>query len=188
MKIVTRELTPERWPDFEALFGASNGGCGGCWCMFWRVDEGEKYANLKGARAKQRMKALILDGKAKGVLAYDGDAPVAWLSYGPRREYPKLDRAPSLACDDADDVWSMPCFFVKAGHRGKGVATALLSHAVKSVKKAGGKIAEGYPYKVSGKSPAAFIWTGVPQLFEREGFEVVEKRAKGKQRMRKKLR
>ena len=28
-------LTPERWDDFEALFGP-RGACGGCWCMYWR--------------------------------------------------------------------------------------------------------------------------------------------------------
>ncbi|HEB84575.1 MAG TPA: N-acetyltransferase, partial [Bacteroidetes bacterium] len=28
-------LSPERWGDFEALFG-ERGACGGCWCMYWR--------------------------------------------------------------------------------------------------------------------------------------------------------
>src|SRR5438045_2175455 len=137
MKIVIRELTPSRWADFEALFGSANGVCGGCWCMFWRLEDGERYADLKGAKAKARMKTLILSGDARGVLAYAGDEVVGWLSYGPRRNYPRLDRAPSLACDDADRVWSLPCFFVKAGFRGEGVARALLGHAVKSLKKAG---------------------------------------------------
>src|SRR4051812_33944445 len=114
MKIVTRELTPARWPDFEALFESANGVCGGCWCMFWRLNEGERYGDIKGPRARRRMRALIASGKARGVLAYAGKEAVGWLSYGPRREYPKLDRAPSLRCDDADSVWSLPCFFVKA--------------------------------------------------------------------------
>ena len=134
------------------------------------------------------MKALVLEGRARGVLAYAGEEPVGWLSYGKRREYPKLDRAPSLAVDDADRVWSLPCFFVKAGFRGQGVAGKLLDHALRAMKKAKAEIAEGYPSKVSGKAAAAFIYTGVPSLFERAGFEIAQARPKGKQRMRKTLR
>ena len=29
-------LTPERWADFEELFG-ERGAAGGCWCMWWRL-------------------------------------------------------------------------------------------------------------------------------------------------------
>src|SRR5690606_32344484 len=34
-------LTPERWPDFERLFGRA-GGYGGCWCMWFR-QTGKEY-------------------------------------------------------------------------------------------------------------------------------------------------
>ena len=33
-------LTPERWKDFEELFGP-RGACGGCWCMWWRLKRSE---------------------------------------------------------------------------------------------------------------------------------------------------
>jgi GNAT superfamily N-acetyltransferase len=186
-RVRVEELGPAKWPDFERLFG-SNGACGGCWCMFWRVEKGERFDALKGEPARRRMKKLIESGAALGALAYVGDEPVGWLSYGPRRDYPKLDRAPSLACDDADQVWSAPCFFVKAKFRGQGVASALLEHATRALKGRGAKILEGYPSKVAGKSAAAFIWTGTTGLFERAGFEYAEKRPRGKQRMRKRLR
>ena len=181
------DLSPEKWDDFERLFASSNGVCGGCWCMFWRLEKGENYDALKGAPARRRMKALVDSGKALGCLAYDGDEPVGWLSYGPRRDYAKLDRAPSLACDDADQVWSLPCFFVKAKSRGQGVATALLAHAARVLKARGVKIAEAYPVKSGARSPAAFIYTGTTRLFERAGFEYAEQRPRGKQRMRKRL-
>lgn len=29
-------LTPQRWDDFEKLFG-EKGAYGGCWCMWWRT-------------------------------------------------------------------------------------------------------------------------------------------------------
>jgi GNAT superfamily N-acetyltransferase len=182
------ELTPERWDDFEALFASANGVCGGCWCMFWRLERGESYEAVKGDPARRRMKRLVQSGAALGVLAYDGKDPVGWLSYGPRRDYPKLDRAPSLAVEDADRVWSLPCFFVKRGHRGKGVARALLARALEQLQARGVEIAEAYPVRPqAGKVSPAFAYTGVVSLFEKAGFSMAQARPQGKQRVRKVL-
>jgi GNAT superfamily N-acetyltransferase len=187
-KIVTKELTPALWPDLETLFG-KNGACAGCWCMFWRLEKGENLKSAGVKNTKRRFKKLVTDGAAHGVLAYLDGVPVGWCSFDKRTDYLALNRAPSLACEDAEKVWSLPCFFIKAGFRGKGVARALLKAALAAMKKRGAKIAEAYPVKPTsaGKIPAAFAYTGVPALFEPEGFELVQLKPRGKQRMRRTL-
>ena len=188
--IETRELSPELWPAFEKLFGA-NGACAGCWCMFWRLEEGERFNDVKGAEAKRRMKALVRNAEAQGLLAFVEGEPVGWLALGPRREFKKLDRAPSLRCDDADDVWSLPCFFVHKDWRGQGVATALLKAALPVLEARGAKVVEGYPVKPplgTAKLASSFAYTGTVSLFLKQGFELAAKRPKGKQRVRKQLR
>jgi len=146
MTLEIKDLTPKLWPQYEKLFGAK-GACGGCWCMSWRIEKGEQWAQVKGEEAKRRMRALIEKGRAHGVLAFVDGEPVGWCAYGRRPEFARLDRSPSLACDDAQEVWSLPCFFVKRGHRGQGVASALLAGAMKMMKKRGARLAEGYPAK-----------------------------------------
>ncbi len=192
MKVRVEPLTPSRWADVELLFGAK-GACAGCWCMFWRLKKGERFDDVKGATARRRFKALVQSGEAQGLLAFvEGEAaPVGWLSYGARREFAKLDRAPSLKCDDADQVHSLPCFFIRPGFRGHGVATALLNAGVTSLKKAGARIIEGYPVKPprpGEKIPAAFAYTGTLPLFQKAGFVLVSEKASGKQRMRRVIR
>jgi len=155
--------------------------------MSWRLEKGEKWDAIKGPEAKRRLKKLITSGKAYGALAYFQGEPVGWCSYGPRPDYPKLDRAPSLSCDDAEKVWSIPCFFIKRGFRGKGVASALLENSLRFLKRRGVKIVEGYPvkpYKDGQPTPDAFAWTGTRSLFEKFGFEVVGNPDGGKQRVR----
>ena len=44
-------LTPALWPALEQLFG-EHGACGGCWCMFWRIEKGERYADICGPRVE----------------------------------------------------------------------------------------------------------------------------------------
>jgi GNAT superfamily N-acetyltransferase len=185
----TRELTPDLWPQLAELFGAK-GACAGCWCMFWRLEKGERFEDVQGAKAKARFRRLVESGAAHGVLAFEGDEPVGWCSFERRTDLIKLDRAPSLACDDAEQVWSLPCFFVKSGWRGRGVAGVLLRGALAALRRHGARTVEAYPVKPqSAKAiPAAFAHTGVPALFEPEGFELVEARPKGKQRYRKLLR
>lgn len=186
MKIVCKDLTPALWADVEELFGP-RGAVGGCWCMSWRLEKGEKWDELKGAPAKKRFKGLVTTGKAHGVLAYADGEVAGWCSYDKRRDYARLDRAPSLKCDDADDVWSIPCFFIKAPFRGSGVATALLEHAKKMAAKRGATILEGYPVKKpkgDEKVPAAFAWTGTESLFAKAGFDRADRKTGGKIRVR----
>ena len=179
------------WPALEALFGP-NGACAGCWCMFWRLEQGERFDDVKGPTAKRRFRALVEAGAAHGVLAFVGDEPVGWCAFERRPQLARLDRAPSLRVVDAERVWSLPCFFVRSGFRGQGVAQALLAAAERALRAHGAEIAEGYPSKPpgapGGKAPAAFVYTGVPRMFEAAGFTLAEARPKGKQRYRKTLR
>lgn len=189
MDLEIRDLTPRLWPALEKLFG-KNGACGGCWCMWWRIEKGERWSEVKGAPARRRLRRLVRAGRAHGVLAFAAGEPVGWCAYERRTDLPRLDRAPSLACGDAGRVWSLPCFFVKAGWRGHGVARALLDGALRRLRRRGAGIAEGYPVKPprpGERMPAAFIYTGTPGLFRGAGFAPAARRPRGRQRVRLRL-
>jgi len=186
VNVTTRELVPELWPAFERLFG-ERGACGGCWCMSWRTAKGERWEDIKGDEAKRRMRFLVEGGKAHGILAFVEEEPVGWCAFDHRTDFAKLDRAPSFRCDDADQVWSIPCFFVKKGFQGQGVARVLLAAALEALKGHGVTVVEGYPVKPPKDGtplPAAFAWTGTRSLFAGAGFEVVGNPDGGKQRVR----
>lgn len=156
--------------------------------MYWRLEKGERWDDLKGAPAKRRMRQLVAAGKARGAIAFAGKEPVGWIAYGPRRDFPRLDRARTLACEDAKRVWSLPCFFIKAGWRDRGVAGALLTHALGSLRQQGATIAEGYPVnlKPGQRLPNAFAWTGTRSLFAEASFEIAGPGNTSKVRMRRK--
>jgi GNAT superfamily N-acetyltransferase len=172
--LTIRELRSSDWPVVERLFGPS-GACAGCWCMFWRLEAAERYADVKGAAAKRRLRALVEARKVRALVAFDGDEPVGWLTFGPRLEFPKLDRSRNLACDDPERVWSLPCFFVKPGRRGEGVSTALLAQALEVLRRRGAKLVEGYPLRLrrGERTSNADAYTGTSGMFEAAGFEVV---------------
>jgi len=162
-------LTPERWGDFETLFG-ERGACGGCWCMVWRCSRKEFEAN-KGAGNRAAMKGLVEAGAEPGVLAYADGAAIGWCAVARRQSYPFLERSRTLRPVDNDPVWSVSCLFVAKPFRRRGVTVALLKEAVRFVDERGGKVVEGYPIEPrSAHVPAVFAWTGLASAFLKAGF------------------
>src|SRR5262249_24355633 len=171
-------LTPELWPALEQLFGA-NSGCGGCWCMWWRVERGGKmWKEIQGAKAKRSFKNLVSANKARGILAFAGNRPVGWCALGPRKDFPRINRRPAFQRADVEGVWSINCFFIARDFRGQNVARKLLSAAVDECRARGARTVEGYPVTTTGaggKVAAASAYTGPLHIFEEQGFQIVQR-------------
>jgi len=187
-RIAVHPLTPERWPDLETLFG-TRGACGGCWCMWWRWTTRKEFDRNKGEGNRRAFRALVLRGETPGLLAYEGDAVVGWCALGPRESLPGLARSRILGPVDERPVWSVSCFFVRPGHRRKGVSGRLLRAAIELVRQRGGTLLEGYPHDPSDDGqPAPFVWTGLRSAFARAGFREVARRSPKRPIMRRGVR
>jgi GNAT superfamily N-acetyltransferase len=181
-----RPLTPARWKDLEALFGA-RGACGGCWCMYWRRPR-STFEREKGEGNRRAFKKLVAAGEPPGLLAYDGGQPVGWCAIAPRSQYPKLARSRILQPVDDQPVWSVSCLFVARPYRRRGVSVRLLEAVADYARRRGGRIVEGYPVEAQGKVADAFVWTGLASAFHQAGFTEVARRSKTRPIMRRGLR
>ena len=168
-------LTQKLWHDFELLFSDA-GACGGCWCMNWKL-RGSAYCENAGDSARQMQKAIVDAKTSPGLLAYSEGYPVGWIAVEPRSAYPKLAHSPILKPVDAQEVWSVTCFYVEKKHRRKNITVELLKAAIQHVKKQGGKILEGYPVDAKKNAPAPFIFTGTASAFKQAGFREVARNA-----------
>lgn len=175
-----REIGPASWPDVEKALGEA-GGCDGCWCSFWRLEKGEKFAEIRGAMAKRRLHKGVTSGSIHGLVAYIDNEPIGWCTFGPRKDFPGLNRSPRYRSENTDGAWSIPCFFVKAGYRQLGVSSALLVEALRVLRRRKIKIAEGYPVLVPRAAEffPDFSWTGKLTICLKSGFEILERRERG---------
>jgi GNAT superfamily N-acetyltransferase len=178
--------TSERWPDLRRLFGA-NGACGGCWCMWWKLPRRD-FVRGKGAGNERALRAIVRAGAAPGLLAYHGNQPVGWCAIERREAYPRFDSSRVLAPVDAAPVWSVTCFFVARGFRGRGITSMLLEAAVRHARRHGARIVEGYPVAPQKRQANAFVYTGVLSTFRRAGFTEVARRSSSRPIMRRALR
>ena len=156
--------------------------------MLWRLSAAA-YKAGRGEANRDAMRARVGAGpRPPGLIAYLGGAPAGWISVAPRDEFPRMANSRIVAPVDDRPVWSVTCFFIKPGHRGKGVATALLTAACAFAARHGARAVEGYPIDPKGERYASgFAWTGLMRLFEAAGFAEVARRSEKRPVMRKEL-
>ncbi|SYZ73241.1 GNAT family acetyltransferase [Candidatus Zixiibacteriota bacterium] len=178
-----RPLDNSTWKDFEKLMG-EKGGCGGCWCMSWRVVP-KVFRAQSGGGNKKAIRKLVRAGEPIGVIGYFKNDPIGWCAVAPREKYPRLENSKVLAPIDDKPVWSVSCLLIKKEYRRKGVSSLIIRAAVDYAKKMKAQIVEGYPSVPYAENiPAAFAWTGIPSAFEKAGFAEAARRSKSRPIMR----
>ena len=168
-------LTPERFPDLAVLF-EEGGDPKWCWCAYFRY-RGRDWTNSTGADNRSALEGIADRDPAPGLIAYRDGRATGWVSLGPREDYERLAYSKILAPVDDTPVWSIVCFVVSRKARGAGTATALLDAAIAYAREHGATTLEAYPVDTAGERIApANAYHGTLRMFERAGFEVVERR------------
>ena len=73
LNLTAKPLSPETWPDFEALFEKHRGVQGGCWCVYYLCKSME--FNRLGPEGRHGLhKELALGGRA-GIVGFDEIEP-----------------------------------------------------------------------------------------------------------------
>lgn len=179
-------LTTDRWRDLVKLFGP-NGACGGCWCMWWRLQKAE-FESGRGAANRRALRKVVQSGEPVGVVAYRGAQPVGWCAVAPRECYPRLERSRNLRRFDDAPVWSVTCLFVARSCRGRRVSTRLLRAAADYARDRGATLLEGYPVEPKKRVADSWIWTGVVSAYRKAGFVEAHRRSGYQPIMRRALR
>ena len=157
------------FPDVRTILGPKNPTSSVCWCLSHRVDA-KTNTSLVGPERGEYVRRLTRRAVAPGVLAYDGDEVVGWAAVAPRAELP-FARSRKIPHVDDLPVWSVWCFRVRAGHRGRGVAHALLDGAVAFAREHDAPALEGYPVDNRGATvDLTMAYVGTRSLFEAGGF------------------
>ena len=188
MTIAIAPLTPDLWPDFEALFG-KQGACYGCWCTYFRLSPAARKA-----KDSQHKKAIIRErieaGPPPGLLAFDDGQVIGWMQIGPRADVPEWNNAgrgsAPVAAGDAFDpsVWAISCFFLRTNARGKGLSHGLVGGGLAFARENGARFVEACPIDQSKSSRSVGLFVGSTRVFEKAGFSKLAERKAGRPLMR----
>ena len=157
-----------RFEDFALVVGTKRPDAGGCWCMSYRDS---RVSNLERPAF---MRGLCESEPGPGVLAYVDGEVAGWCSVAPRASYRRLMNSRTIPFVDERDAWSIVCFVVRPGYRGKGLMHHLLEGAVAHAAAHGAEVVEGYPAETGGaKVDKISGYVGTVALFEAAGFRNV---------------
>jgi GNAT superfamily N-acetyltransferase len=178
-------LVPARCADYLAFFDHERGPAftdnpawARCYCHFHEVAPAIDWSALDGEQNRLAMEARIACAEMEGYLAYRGDAVAGWLNAQPRHKLPHAEfhigmHAPPPGVP-AHEAAMIVCFVVAPAERGRGVARALLAHALQDLADRGVRVVDAYPLREPGAgNPQQDHYRGPRTLFEREGFAPV---------------
>jgi GNAT superfamily N-acetyltransferase len=161
--------TTARFDDVATMLGPKHPAANVCWCLSHRLDSTSNRALVGPARGGY-VRELTRRPIAPGVLAYDSGEVVGWAAVAPRSELP-FERSTKIPHVDDLRVWSLWCIRVRPGHRGRGVAHALVRGAVDYAASQGAPAVEGYPVDNHGRHvDLTMAYVGTRSLFEKAGF------------------
>ena len=174
--ISIRSASDVPWADVERVF-ATPGDPRTCWCRYFKLTGPEWGSTDVTARASALRDDARRARPTPGLVEFVDDEPAGWVAVEPRVDYPRLFRNRVVAAEmskpfDDPSVWSIVCFVVRREHRGRGVATRLVTAAVDHARSAGASAIEAYPIDVARVkgSPAGSLYHGTVSMFLSAGF------------------
>lgn len=159
--------------DAVAELFTANNTVAGCGCMYFVLPNKEFSAGWHNHANRDRLLAELSESPPIALVAYSGGRAVGWCATGPRERYARVLRSPLMkAREPAEDgaVWFLPCLFVRAGERRKGVAAELLAAAVGVAREHGATAVEGFPYAGGEKRATGEAYVGTEAMFATAGF------------------
>jgi GNAT superfamily N-acetyltransferase len=178
-----KELAATNWKQYEELMG-EKGGCGNCWCMYFRLPY-KIFQENKPDGNKKLIKKLVNNDMLLGLIAFMNKKPFGWIALAPREDYIRIESSRVFKRIDDKPVWSITCFFIKKEYRRMGLSHQLIKGAVDFAKKKKIKILEAYPaIPYNEKVPHPFLWVGVLSSFIKNGFKIVKQSSKSRAMVR----
>lgn len=174
-------LSPSRREDFLAFFDhergrafADNPAWAGCYCHFFHAATALDWSALPADANRTAIGARIEVGEMEGFLAHDdANRVVGWLNAQPRHKLPhcfaRLEFPPTPIDVPAYEAAVVLCIVIDPALRRRGVARALLTHALAALAARGIRVVDAFPAATAEGSPAAHC-RGPLRLYEQLGF------------------
>lgn len=176
MPFEIRPLTPRRADDFFTFFELiafaehPEWGCD-CFCRYFHATSREAWDACTYETNKAAARKMIVNGRMRGLLAYDGDKPVGWCHYDVLKNLPGARVFYGDLASSDDERAAVVCFTIAQGYRNRGIAAALLDHALKDLAALGCKQVEAYP--VLQNDSQEHNYHGPLSMYLKAGFTVV---------------
>lgn len=139
-------------------------------------------------KRKAMFRAIVMKGPPPGLIAYEDDVAIGWCAVGPRASVSAFDGArtskPIDVSIDRARAFAITCFYIRTGHRKKGLMAILAEAAAAFARKHGAQSVEACAID----TPRQLMWgegfVGLASVFQKLGFEEIARRTPTRPLMR----
>jgi len=168
-ELTFKRLSVESLHDFLDYFDheafVDNEKWAGCYCQFYLNDPSVTGSQPTTKEANRQSACdRVESGDMDGYLAYRDGKVVGWTAAGASSLFPGLP-------DANDKLARILCFVIHPDHRGEGVATGMLDHAIADLSARGFAAIEAAPYTAPEMQNKNY--RGHLSMYQKVGFEVV---------------
>ena len=147
-----KALDETTWDAFAALVEENNGVFGGCWCIGFHPEGGDRETTP--ALNRQRKLERVQEGTTHAALVFDGDDCVGWCQFGAPDEVPRIkSRAAYEKGATTHRIGGSPATSWARGTGARAWRPRRLAGALDLIARLGGGTVEGYP-EGAGSVPA----------------------------------
>lgn len=168
MPYTIQALDASTWDAFAELVERNNGVYGGCWCIGYHPECGQKGISHRAVKEDR-----VRTGHAHAALVFDDDGVAqGWCQYGGPEELSGIKHKRVYEKDPPPTPdWRITCIFVDKHHRRQGIARAALEGALDLIAKTGGGLVEAISEVTAGRdAQGRFLFSATVELFEQYGF------------------
>lgn len=160
--------------DLRDLF-CTDKAAAGCWCMWFIIPVKDYHA--AGGEGNRASFCALLEASEHplGLIGYQQGEATGWCSVGPRSRYVRAIRTPTYKGRDPgedDDVWLLPCLFVRKEARKSGLGERLVRSAIHLARERGAIAIEAFPY-CGPKRQSKETQVGFEPVFSKCGFSII---------------
>src|SRR5690606_34273495 len=170
-KFTVGQLDPSTWDAFAELVERNGGIFGGCWCVGWHPERGQRGVSYRDIKRER-----VFSDRAHAALVFDEHGLAqGWCQYGSAEDLPSIKHRRAYEKDGEPlPDWRITCFWVDGKHRGRGIARLALAGALVQIAERGGGLVEAIPEVTAGRQAhGRFLFSATVELFESYGFERV---------------
>lgn len=164
-------LDASTWDRFAELVERNNGIFGGCWCIGYHPECGQRGIDHRAVKEER-----VRSGRAHHALVVDADGvALGWCQWGDPEELSNIKHRRTYDQDPPPRPdWRITCIFVDKKHRGQGVARSALAGALEQIAAQGGGLVEAISEVTAGREAhGRFLFSGTVELLEEHGFQRV---------------
>jgi GNAT superfamily N-acetyltransferase len=164
-------LNGSTWDLFAELVERNNGIYGGCWCIGYHPECGQKNISHRAVKEER-----VRSGRAHHALVVDEDgAAQGWCQWGDTEELSNIKHRRAYDKDPPPlPDWRITCIFVDKKHRGQKIARIALEGALKQIAEQGGGLVEAISEVTADrKAQGRFLFSGTVEMLEDYGFQRV---------------